>query len=349
MARLTSVDTTHLQKPEYYALRAVQSLRKTISTKDLSNDQIILDLSFLVLAEIYARSPYDLQGMPVYWAMIRDCIVQCGGILHIRPRVLRFVLSIDSLLAGIQLSAPALGLQEYPELMGCFPQNSLPQDNNTLLEMISSTMANLDDRSWTLYSAAQRRHEVILALYSLPNNAIHQLRLLIKQHARQFITIFSVTPLAFSNAGGRAPRPSSECARADGLYNTARSNTVNLWYWFSALNLVGADHRGDCGWVMPNAIEMAVGDTWAYIGEIRRLLDGQDWCVSPRIMLWMSVVGLLVAEVEGVCERYKELVLEMARTLSIASLDMLLDAVEGFLPVYTLDCGRLRELRELDW
>lgn len=320
MARLTQMLMEDRTNPDYYTMRAIQSLRSTIVTQGFDDDQLILNLTFLVLAEIYLKSPAEVKGLPVYWSMIRDCIIQCGGFHQIRPQVLRFVMSMDGLFAGSQLTLPQLNLLRHPELMG-------------------HGTGDLDQRSQSLCLILQQRSETIEAIQNLPGDAPHAFSAFIRTITRQIIKSFS-TPLLPKPHIKYVPKPRPEYTHADILYTRARANTINTWYWVAAINYVSPDLRE--GLIPPAAVDMALEETCQMILEVLRLLDGKEWFASPDMVLWMSVVALAVVdrltESQDACRR---LCVDAARQLGVASLADLLEAVKLYLPIQSLDLGRL--------
>ena len=99
-SRMQFVSGYHVQKgaePERFALKAIQALRNGFTSGYRAEDRgrYALDLAYLVLTEVYTGAA----TRSIYWNLIRDYIVACGGFTKIDAFPAFFVCATDLLVS----------------------------------------------------------------------------------------------------------------------------------------------------------------------------------------------------------------------------------------------------------
>ena len=99
-SRMQFVSGYHIQKgaePERFALKAIQALRNGFTSGYRAEDRgrYALDLAYLVLTEIYTGST----TRSIYWDLIRNYIVVCGGFTRMDTFPAFFVCATDLLVS----------------------------------------------------------------------------------------------------------------------------------------------------------------------------------------------------------------------------------------------------------
>lgn len=298
--------------PEVYAAKAINALRTVVEEKRQLSERLILDISYLVLSEVYVKAPKKPE---VYGKMIKDLIVMYGGLLKITPFTAQACLAWDNLMSATTLVAPSLDPFRFPELLS--PSLADPQSDTAERTMeIYLQLQQLEDRPRIMATESQSFSRVISAVQKLPRCAQDGIRSLVAQSSAKIFRVLTA-PFLFSGDPMAGMRADEVTATADGQFMQVKVRMYLTWLWHSAIGYMslGAEMM-DSLYPTPNAAGQT-SKLRIQIEEILELLDGRNWVFQDGLLLWLAAVGALAAETEADCQAYAGLITRSADNLFI--------------------------------
>jgi hypothetical protein len=116
--------------PELHTFHAVQALRKRAESPQPLNERLILDISYLILADLYAEIPSRSE---IYYKISRDLIVRFGGLQNLDPFVTQAALAYDYFHSIGTLTMPTIDPLHDTALLGIPITPALPRIQAKLL------------------------------------------------------------------------------------------------------------------------------------------------------------------------------------------------------------------------
>jgi len=103
------------------------------------SDDLILDLCYLILREIYGLQSSHLD---VYWGIMKRLMVECGGLPKLRPFTACLAIGTDHMLHASTFRRPDFDFKKLPEFLGLhIPEGT---DGSQVEMMVRTTIAQLD-------------------------------------------------------------------------------------------------------------------------------------------------------------------------------------------------------------
>ncbi len=314
--------------PEEFSLKAVQALRRRIELRTPPSQRLILDLSYLVLAELYARSP---SRSVIFWKMTRDLIVTAGGLHMIEPFTALAALAYDYFIAMGTVTFPALDVFIDPALLDVDPTLEASQ----IYEIIRARQSQLETRVRTI---THQNHEftlIIDALRLLPPSALLEVTALVQGNIRKLYPLIAA-PFQRASELGSSNRNDASIQAADALSIHVRHLTYRIWLWHTAFRLAsllsGAEaHPPDVS-PPPNVVE-EISQVCTWLDQIQIMLEGSEWSLNLGVTFWMCAVGFLVADRERDRRDFGRQLGQRASELHIASAETLSQMLSGHMPL----------------
>ena len=290
---------------DLFSLKAVQALRGSLSRQDPFSDQLVLDLTFLVLAELYARPPHRIAGVDTYWEMMRRYITSIGGMCKMRPVVVYFVTSIDALCSFTGVTLPKLDVRQDHQLLGLHPTNnsSVTSDNkqDTIEADIKTALARLDLRSQIINETVHMLTQLISAIQTLPHSAVTGFRAYLGRCLPQAVTSitsplcphFPQTSLSLLSLTDKA----SIMTAADTAHSFARLYANVMWWRYTATTVCflpspsGSTDQSSLPLPPPSVVQTAVSQAWHLVDQVHDLLQGEMLYTPSDMSLWIGVLG----------------------------------------------------------
>ena len=322
----------HPDLPELYNFKAIQALRKHISLKKPATEHLILDLSYLMLAELYVKSP---SRSDVYWQMARSLISLCGGLHKIQAFTAQAALAYDYFIAVGTVTMPALDPFRYPTLLGLHFVSRLP--SHQVRQMVMSRLSEVDPRIRIMSQQSNSLSSTIRAVLSLPKIAVAGITACLRGNIPQLYPVISA-PFHPSNLSKSFNGKSSrDVIEADALSVHTRFHAFQIWLWYSSLGFLEPDARIFAMKTAPQTLIREVSEIWKNLDRIRMKLYGSDWAMRDDIVLWISALGVLVASEETDRSAYHQLFAGMVEVLNIDSVERLQSAFAIHLPLDHID------------
>ena len=322
----------HPDLPELYNFKAIQALRKHISLKKPATERLILDLSYLMLAELYVKSP---SRSDVYWQMARSLISLCGGLHKIQAFTAQAALAYDYFIAVGTVTMPALDPFRYPTLLGLDSISRLPP--HQVRQMVMSRLSEVDPRIRIMSQQSNSLSNTIRAVRSLPKIAVTGITACLRGNVPQLYPVISA-PFHPSNLNKSSNGKSSrEVMEADALSVHTRFHAFQIWLWYSSLGFLEPDARNTATRNAPQTLIREVSKICENLDHIQMKLYGSDWAMRDDIVLWISALGVLVATDEADRSAYHQLFAGMAEALEIDSVEKLQSAFAIHLPLNHID------------
>lgn len=329
----------HPDLPELYNFKAVQALRKLISLKKPATERLILDLSYLMLAELYVKSP---SRSDVYWQMARSLIGLCGGLHKIQAFTAQAALAYDYFIAVGTVTPPALDPFRHPTLLGLDSVSRLLP--HQVREMVMSRLSKVDPRVRIMSQESNALSNIIRAIRSLPEIAVTGITACLRGNVPQLYPVISA-PFHPSNLSKSSNGKSSrDVVEADALSVHTRFHAFQIWLWYSSLGFLEPNARIAATKTAPQTLIREVSKIWKNLDRIQMKLEGSDWAMRDDIVLWISAIGVLVATDKIDRSAYHQLFAGMVEALDIDSLEKLQSAIAIHLPLDHLDSQALTRL-----
>jgi hypothetical protein len=337
----------HPDLPELYNFKAIQALRKHISLKKPATERLILDLSYLMLAELYVKSP---SRSDVYWQMARSLIGLCGGLHKIQAFTAQAALAYDYFIAVGTVTMPALDPFRYPALLGLDSASRLPL--HQVRQTVMLRLSEVDPRIRIMSQQSNSLSNTIRAVRSLPKIAVTGITACLRGNIPQLYPVISAPFHPSSRSKSSNGKNSCDVIEADALSVHTRFHAFQIWLWYSSLGFLEADARITATKNAPQTLIREVSKIWKNLDRIQRKLYGSDWALRDDIVLWISAMGLLVATDEADRPAYLQLFAGMAEALDIDSVEKLQFALAIHLPLNHIDSQtptRLWTALQRDW
>lgn len=277
--------------PEAYAVKAIAALRDVVETKSYFSSRLILDISYLVLSEVYTQSP---QKSSTYDAMIRDIIIMYGGLHKVDPFTAQACLGWDFLMSAFSLSPPALDPYRHPELL-ILAEESAHYNEYDLHVEVHQRAQQLPDRPRVFTLESHAFTDVVEVIHKLPESAQQAIHTLIGD-CRGTITNFLLTPL--SNQGDSVGEQSSvqrsAAAAADNIYIHVKIRMYLIWAFETAITFLKPGDEVAIERPPESMDDLSI--LLGQVSQIRQLLRSTSWSVKSEILLWIASLAFVCSE-----------------------------------------------------
>jgi hypothetical protein len=320
------LDTSKL--PEEFSLRAVQALRRRIELRLPPTQRLILDLSYLVLAELYARSPSRSQ---IFWKMTRDLIVTAGGLHKVEPFTALAALAYDYFIAMGTVTLPALDAFRDPALLGVDP--NLPPVQ--MYDALQTQRSQLEPR---VRIVTHQNHDFTLVVDSvrqLPQPAVLEITALVQGNVRKLYPLIAA-PFQRAEDNILDGKKTADVMGADALSIHARHLTYHIWLWHTAVRFAALVTSLDSPVIEvqpPSSVVKEISKVCEWLDRIQSLLKGSGWVMNPDVTFWMCAVCFLVAHQEEDRRGFHEQITRLAHELKIESPEALSRLLSSHLPL----------------
>ena len=336
---LNRVQLDAAKLPEEFSLKAVQALRRRIELKMPPSQRLILDLSYLVLAELYARSP---SRSVIFWKMTRDLIVTAGGLHMIEPFTALAALAYDYFIAMGTITLPALDVFMDPALLDV--DHTL--EASQIHETIRARQSQLETRVRTI---THQNHEftlVVDALRLLPPSALLEITALVQGNVRKLYPLIAA-PFQRASELGSSNRNDGNVQAADALSIHVRHLTYRIWLWHTAFRLASILSDSEAPELEvpppPNVTE-EISQVSSWLNQIEVMLEGSEWSLNPGVTFWMCAMCFLVADQDQDRLDFGRQLSRRAADLHIESLKTLSQLLSGHMPLDRTRGGALDTL-----
>jgi len=317
-----------VNSPEYFSLRAVRSLRETFSSTQLPAARVVLDISYLILAELYRPPP---ARSTLYRSMNRDLIIAFGGLPNIDPFIGQAALAYEYFTAQSELSIPILNPLRDCRLLG-ISDDVLEGETVPLAAKVTS---KLSFRVRILVEELNYLAQLAEALQQFPLSVVHN----IWSFARHSTVQHHQLNAAALQQRGKAVNLESVTMQstvmsADGLWMHLRQQAHRVWLWHSTLSF-----HNPGGWspdmkpiVSPDFIERDASKFPEILTRIDSMLVETGWMMRKDVEMWIACLGYLVATTHNVLTSCARWMLKIADDLSIDSENVFRKALVIHLP-----------------
>ena len=318
--------------PELYAAKAIKALRTVVEEKRQLSERLILDISYLVLSEVYVKAPKKPE---VYGKMIKDLIVMYGGLHKITPFTAQACLAWDNLMSATTLVAPSLDPFRFPELLNPLLANSEMDPAERTVDTYIR-LQQLQERPRLMATESHSFTRVIEAIQKLPRNARGEISLLVAQSSAKIFRVLTA-PFLFAGDPTREMCADEAVATADGQFMRVKVQMYLTWLWYSALGYLNLEAEMiDALYPTPDAARRT-SKLRIQIEDILDILADRAWMFQDGLLLWLAAVGALATETEFERQAYAALMTGSADNLFIED-ELGLDGVlETFPPLQQLD------------
>ena len=325
---LNRVQLNASKLPEEFSLKAVQALRRRIELRLPPTQRLILDLSYMVLAELYARSP---SRSVIFWKMTRDLIVTAGGLHVIEPFTALAALAYDYFIAMGTVTLPALDAFNDPALLDVDPTLEQVQ----IYEIIRARQSQLETRVRTITHQNHEFSLVVDALRLLPPSALLEITALVEGNVRKLYPLiaapFQRAPDSKSRGGNIA-----NIQAADALSIHVRHLTYRIWLWHTASRLASIFSGSDDPLLVvsppPNVVE-EIHKVCTWLDQIQVMLQDSEWSLNLGVTFWMCAICLLVAEREKERDDFRAYLRKLASELHITTPETLSQLLSAHMPL----------------
>lgn len=323
-------------EPELFVIKAIGSLRQHLltGTDPSGNDQLVLDLAFLVMVEYFSQTP--IRG-EVYWNLIRRQVIFCGGLRRLDPFIALFTVGADYIISKLTLSLPTFDFRAYPALVDPTEASWNPRDLLTANCPLRQSLAT-DWRLHSLTSQLTLFTSVLELVHKLPEEAFRQTGEYIRQHGR------AVTALWIQGAEFRSPDRSSSSPeeiestmKADVSLRDARELAYSIWFLNIGLSFVPAssfdfDIAVLLAQLLPGPADLIFHPgrhLYAHLAGAEALFAGTGWSVPDTTRLWISAFGVAVSETDELRLQFSDYFVGVCRSMEIDSSEALHATLQG--------------------
>ena len=288
-------------EPEIFTVKAIRALREYIGRpRDTSHDnRLVLDIGFLAVTEFYAPSPTRTL---VFWGLLTDHIVACGGLHRIDGLPAYFVLAIDLSISEITLTPLGFDFLKTPGLLGLTRPILNINQAFTADCPISQAIKNSNPR----LICQMRQHNLftcILGLiHCLPGDIIPIAASYINQYRRGMYAIICAT--ADPRDKHTPVQASTAAMEADIYFCHARHTAYALWIWEVAVSFAPPCPSGDwLGYLLPmlgdgpsRHISNISESIYEDLRSADNLFAGTTWKIRDTARLWVCALGKTTAK-----------------------------------------------------
>lgn len=321
--------TSLASPPEVYAAKALESLREVVEEKRHLSERLILDVSYLVLSEVYVKTP---QGHRVYGGIIKALVVKYGGLHKIRPFTAQACLAWDYLISATTLSLPALDPFRQTELLrGQIVASDSEFDFLEMNHGLYPRLYQLEERPRIMAEESHSIATVMMALQSLPPHTHDSVRRLATDSAPKIFRLLTAPFLSSGNStdGMQANRA---VAAADGLAMRIKIRMYLAWVWHSAMRCLSSSDS-ESGLLSVPELLKGTSKLHGQIEGILHRLQGTPWRMQDEIVLWLAGVGALTADSDADRQRYVRLLARTSSLLSIEDDQVMEDVLRDYPPL----------------
>ena len=314
--------------PDLYTVKTIHALRRRIEKGERGSERLVLDLSFLILAELFTPSPTRSE---LYWRMIRTLIIECGGLGCLSPFTAQIAMGFDHQISAGTLSKPALDPFAYPELLGIKHRAQGPQQETQ--QLVITLLSQLDPRLRLIASEAHALTELLEATTQFPAEAVASMRGVLRAHVKQ---LYGTVPEPLRRTdGGReraAEQKNPNVILADSMYLHLRVSTWRTWVWHSALSFLPLT-SDTVSFQTPRVVSSEIPQTWKSLDIVQRMLDGTGWMMRHDLMFWIASVGFFAAKTERDRGEYRRQLRNAASLVGVPSLERLTEMLANHFPL----------------
>lgn len=316
---------------EVLHLQAIRSLRVRLDVNSPVDEQLVLDLSRLMYAEIFTKSgpPAD-----VLWNICKEVIVKLGGLGALSPLTAVATLSTDLFVANANLTTPVLNVYQNPRLLGLHDTDGL--DPIELELLLRQRIAALDPRSRAIVELTHSFGMSFPSLWNLPEIR-RTLHMLPKNRARfaknlrsPLRPVSSSSSPANNNKSGDAIVPAQVYA-ADCEALQMKMYAFNTYLALSSITCETFPNQTVAA--APEWAEAALSSIWVRIDTINSLLAGTDWELRPDHLIWVCAMGLCASKSSIDRAAYDRILKQTCRRLEIKDGTELLAELSLLLPL----------------
>lgn len=325
--------------PEMQTLQAVQALRKRAASSAPLDERLILDISYLILADLYAEIPSRSE---IYYKIIRDLIVRFDGLQNLDPFVTQAALAYDYFNSMGTLTMPAIDPLHDTALLGI--DESVPTVRAKFLAQ--DQLSKLEPR---LRITAQIKHafaKVLCEIHTLPAPAIADLKDLISHHVPQLYPVLAGPFTQVDTQPSVSPNHTGNLMTADTLSIQTRNILCHAWLWHTALGCTGVVRKSMDEldpWahahekhVPPPHVRRASRAAWRQLGRIEELLRGTGWEVKRHLALWQDAIGYLLSVGQEDQQAFRARFVRQARAMSIVDEAGVRSGLASHLPLHRI-------------
>jgi hypothetical protein len=325
---LNKVQLGKSRLPEEFSLKAVQALRRRIELRLPSSQRLILDLSYLVLAELYSRSP---ARSVIFWKMTRDLIVGAGGLHKLEPFTGLAALAYDYFIAMGTITLPALNVFRDPALLDVDATLNVAE----LYQAIQTKQTELETRVRTVTYENNEFSLVIDAIRLLPEPAQLEITSLVQSNVPKLYPLIAA-PFQRSPDWKPGAEDANDVMSADALSIHVRHSVYRIWLWHTAFQLGHArapDEMLRLEAQPPQSVYEDVSRISEWLDHMTRMLTGSGWHLNLGVTFWMCAVCFLVSVQEDDQQHLTKKLIRLAVDLDLASKPALTDLLSMHLPL----------------
>ncbi|RVX72663.1 hypothetical protein B0A52_04061 [Exophiala mesophila] len=305
-----------LDLPEVYAAKAISSLLEVIKEKGHLTQRLILDISYLVLSEVYVKMHKKPE---VYGQMLKDLIIHFGGIQNINGFTAFACMGWDNLISSTTLVLPALDPFRSPEL---FPSVMVAStiSRAELMQQIYCQIQNLEPRAKSMAMTSNAFSNVITALQIFPEHVQTCIRLLARNSSPKIFRVLTV-PFLYDKDTAYGSQEDAAVAKLDVDMMFVKTHSYLVWLWYSALGTLG--YEPDVAQELyPPPYEVSQLDIVRLtLDNILSSLERTNWHAHYPLVLWIAAVLALVNDGKPDYTYWTSLMAKTATRLGVATVN----------------------------
>jgi hypothetical protein len=309
--------TASLQLCEVYTLKAIQELRHFLESRRRASKRLVLDISYLMLAESRALSPVRSE---IYSRLIRNTIVESGGFQYVHQFHLQSALANDILMGLSTMTLPTLDPFEDMALLGL--QQKDGPTTGAKLSKLQERIGKLELLSRVLVNATHQLTQVLQVIQKLPDAFQHCVKFA-QRPDRKILSVIYVSFAPSPNAD-HENSSASTASSADTLTTGLKFTGTFLWLWYYALSCSSASAEARWKLRPPVGLLTLMSPAWKIIDRIYDLMvDDKQWKMPDVVFLWLCSLGWILASNDGDRDEYQRLLVKLAAKLHVDSADKL--------------------------
>jgi hypothetical protein len=306
---------------EVLYLSAIASLRKRLKMDVPVDEQLLLDVSGLIYAEIFNKSG---PSADVLWNICKETIIQLGGLAKVPPMTALAALSTDFFVANAKLKRPILDPYIRPALLGV--HEAVPSTSSAKLQDL---VAELDPRCQAIIELAHYLGSQWATLWELPK--IHRTLQSLRTHRDRFSKNFR-SPLAAVPGCTTGDTVPLSVLEAD-----CKALRMKMWAFNAYMAFASVTDDDDSSVLTaaapPRWAQEAISFLWTDIDTIESLLERTGWLLRQDHVCWVAVLGIFTSWTDGDREAYGRILKVAARRLGIESFGGLMEELQGQMPL----------------
>lgn len=316
--------------PEHYFTQSIQSIREGISTSRQPSERLMLDISYLVIGELYRPPP---SRSLVFRKMFRDLVILYGGLANVQPFTAQAALAWDFFTAHSEVSLPLVNPMRDCRLLGIIKDDSRLSE---IREEAAARLAKLDPRVQVFVEEIEAMTQVVIQIRQFPPLIVQEIIEFVRANTVQHHELHAAALLWYSGSRGRDNvLKQNETVAADGLWMHLRQQALRAWLWHTSIAFYAAATVAD-DLLLIEAPETMAQDISRFADSITRIyvmLIDTGWIMRKDMVLWISALGILVgdfSEQRDACCRW---LTKVAKEMSITTEMALQEAMHDLLPL----------------